>query len=153
MVRSEAGPGAARQGERQLELTVSWKTERNRVLQPHLMVAQRSPPWGRHQPGWGIYGLSPHPPNQDAEVAPWDVAFLGTGPFIFLKLLPNLLLLPAGHASLSTGWVLSPSLSLVWPPGRMTVIKEISNLLMELLSPAGEHFPITWTYLLSLIFQ
>lgn len=74
-----------------------------------------------------------HLPSQmpwvwDAEAAPWDVALLGTRPFIFLKLLPNLLPLPAGHTSLAAGWVLSPSLAGL-APWEDTVIKAIHNLL------------------------
>lgn len=124
-----------------MEVTVSLKIGRNRVLQPRLMVAQPSPPQGRHQLGWGIYGLSPLP---QMPLGLGDVAFLGTSPFIFPKLLPDLLLLPAGHASFAASWVLSPSLARLasWED---TVIKAIRNLLMKPSTPAGEHFPITWT--------
>lgn len=73
-----------------------------------------------------------------------DVALLGTSPFIFPKLLPDLLLLPAGHTSFTASWVLSPSLARLasWED---IVIKAIRNLLMKPSTPAGEHFPITWT--------
>lgn len=143
VVESEAGPSAPCRGERRLELTVSLKIGRHWLLQPHLKVAQRSPDSGRHQQGWGIYGLSPllqTPRVWDAEAAPCDVALLGTGPFIFLKLL----LLPTGNTSLADGWVLSPLLTGL-ASGEDTVIKTIRNLLMKLPSPAGKHFPITWT--------
>ena len=84
--------------------------------------------------------------------APQDVALLGTGPFIFLKLLPDLLPLPAGHTSLAAGWVLSPSLAAL-ASREDTVIKAIRNLLMKPPSPAGEHFPITWTIFVVLDFS
>lgn len=70
-----------------------------------------------------------HLPSQipwawDAEAAPWDATLLGTRPFIFLKLLPNLLPLLTGHTSLATVWVLAGLAS--WED---TVIKAILNLL------------------------
>lgn len=153
MVWSEAGSGAPCQGERRLELTVPLKTGRHRVLQLHLMVAVCHSPWGRHQLSRATYGLSPLPKVPqvwDAEAAPWDVALLGTDPFIFPELLPNLLLFPSGRTSLTAGWVLSPSLA--GPaPEEDTTIKAIYSLWMEPPSPAGERFPITWTNLPSLI--
>lgn len=148
MVWSEAAPGAPHQGERRLELAVSPKTGRQRVLHLHFMVALCPQPWGRHQLSWGTYGLSPLPKTPrvwDAEAAPRDAALLGTRPFVFPELLPNLLLFPSGCTSLAAGWVLSPSLAGPAPQEDAT-IKAIRNS-----SPAGKRFPIAWTDLLSLI--
>lgn len=94
----------------------------------------------------------------DAEASPWPVALLGRPVPSFIFIFKLLYFLAVARPVAAPRWARVPRRRLGAEPLARglasqgdTLIKAIYNHPMELPSPAGEHFPITWAYLLSLI--